>query len=925
VTTYLRPHSCQFRETGTEEWLSAQVPGSVHTDLLALDRIPDPFVADNELQVQWVAERDWEYRLAFQSSADLMPEARVFLVCDGLDTLADVSFNDEFLGHVENAFRRYRWDVTEHLVEGDNDVRLVFRSPTAYIRERQAEHPLTSPSQSIPGGPYVRKAPCQFGWDWGPQLPPVGIWKEIRLEGYSTARLDDVHLRQHHADGAVTVNAGVTVERWGAVDLRATLRLTAPTGEVSEAVQGLAGDVTAGELEIEIADPQLWWPNGYGAQPLYDVEVALYQGEVPLDRRTFQLGLRTLELRQEPDEFGTSFTFVVNGVPMFAKGANWIPADSFPTRISDEHLEHLICSAASAHMNMLRVWGGGFYEEERFYDLCDRYGILVWQDFIFSCSIYPDDEAFFENVRVEAVENVRRLRHRASLALWCGNNEMEWGWVMWGWQDPERVRFKDSYDRMFHHVLPEICAAEDPDRPYWPSSPSSNTPFVNPNGVRAGDTHNWEVWHGNRPFQAYREHNSRFVSEFGFQSLPPLETISTYADEADWNMTSYIMEHHQRNAAGNSKIINYMTDHFRLPQDFESLVYLTQILQAECVRTGVEYWRRNRCTSGALYWQLNDCWPVASWASLDYFGRWKALHYAARRFYAPVLLSAEDWPPGDDSPDSIDPTDSGQRRVRWSLETLDGDVLSTGEQVMNAEAVMQILGGGGRPVPPVWKPHVSLYVTNDLTADWEGTVRWSLETLEGEVIGAGEESVAVPALGAVNVSTLDFVDRVGAEPSAESIPSEAEGLGTSLSTGLRTGLSTGLRTGLSTGLRASNRREVVLVYELWQGGERLSMGLLPFVPNKHLKLGDPDLRYDVSEVDGGFEIEFTASRLARFVWLALEGVDPSTVPGPEVVFSDNYFDVPAGRTVTVRLPALDGWTAKRVRESLRVRSLVDSY
>jgi beta-mannosidase len=380
-----------------------------------------------------------------------------------------------------------------------------------------------------------------------------------------------------------------------------------------------------------------------------------------------------------------------------------------------------------------------------------------------------------------------------------------------------------------------------------------------------------------------------------------METIDTYADESDWNMTSYIMEHHQRNAAGNSKIINYMTDHFRLPQDFESLVYLTQILQAECVRTGVEYWRRNRCTSGALYWQLNDCWPVASWASLDYFGRWKALHYAARRFYAPVLLSAEDWPPGDDSPDSVDPTDSGQRRVRWSLEMLDGEVLSTGEQVMNTEAVMQILGGGGRPVPPVWKPHVSLYVTNDLTADWEGSVRWSLETLEGEVIEAGEESVVVPALSAVNVSTLNFVDKISADPAVAFISSEAEAL------------------------RAHNRREVVLVYELWQGGERLSMGLLPFVPNKHLELSDPDLRYDLSRVDGGFEIEVTASRLARFVWLTLEGVDRSAAPGPEVVFSDNYFDVPAGRSVTVRLPALDGWTAERLRESLRVRSLVDSF
>jgi len=899
----------QLRQAGTDEWLPAQVPGSVHTDLLALGRIPDPFVADNELHVQWIAERDWEYRLTFQASprTGLLAEERVFLVCDGLDTLADVTLNGQPVGRAENAFRRYRWDVTSLLVKSENDeneLRVLFSSPVAYICARQEEQPLMSPSQSIPGGSYLRKAPCQFGWDWGPQLPPIGIWKDIRLERYAVARLDDVHLRQHHADGRVTVSASVTVERWQDADLTVVLRITAPDGHTQRETRFFPKNlVSEGTLEIEVANPQLWWPNGHGSQPLYEVKVALCEGETVRDQRTFKLGLRTLELRQEPDEFGTSFTFVVNGVPIFAKGANWIPADSFPTRISDAHLEHLIRSAASAHMNMLRVWGGGFYEEERFYDLCDQYGILVWQDFVFSCSVYPDDETFFENVRVETIENVRRLRHRASLALWCGNNEMEWGWVAWGWQHaPEYQRFKEAYDRLFHHVLPEICAVENPDCPYWPSSPSSNTPFENPNSVRTGDTHNWEVWHGGKPFTGYREHPSRFVSEFGFQSLPPLETIRTYADEADWNMTSYIMEHHQRNAAGNGKIITYMTDHFRLPKDFESLVYLTQLLQAEAVRTGVEYWRRNRCTSGALYWQLNDCWPVASWASLDYFGRWKALHYAARRFYAPVLLSAA--PPL--SPPHVGgreggtaPTDDRQRRVRWSLETLEGEVLNTGEQVMDAEAAQQRLGIA-RPSPEAWKPEVSLYVTNDLTDDWQGSVRWSLETLDGEVLEAGEEAVIAPALSSVCTCELDFPDQVS----------------------------------------KGNRREVVLVYELWQGDERISLGLVPFVPDKHLKLIDPELRIAVREVarseacpelvEGtghsgsqetghsvGFEIKVTAQRLARFVWLELDGTD--------LVFSDNYFDLPAGRTATVTLPALEGWTADRIRESLRVHSLVDSF
>jgi beta-mannosidase len=865
----------QFREAGTDEWLPAQVPGSVQTDLLALGRIPDPFVADNELHVQWITDRDWEYRLVLQADPETLAEKHIFLVCNGLDTLADVTLNGKMLGHAENAFRQYRWDVKTILAEGENELLIAFPSPMAAIRPLVEAQPLRNPTHSLPGGPYLRKAPCQFGWDWGPKLPPVGIWKDVRLEGYSVARLYDVHLRQQHDDRHVAVSAGVSVARWKDADLCIELCLIGPDGQEQEAGVKLTGDEIDGTATIDVADPQAWWPNGLGPQPLYDVQVNLLQGDVLLDRRTFKMGLRTVELRQEPDEFGTSFTFVVNGVPIFAKGANWIPADSFPTRISDGHLEHLIRSAAQAHMNMLRVWGGGLYEEERFYDLCDRYGILVWQDFCFSCSVYPDDEKFVENVRVEAVENVRRLRHRTSLALWCGNNEMEIGWVGWGWEHmPESERFKQAYGRMFHHLLPEICAAEDPDRPYWPSSPSSNTPFVNPDSLRAGDTHNWAVWHGNRPFEAYREHDSRFVSEFGFQSLPCLDTVRTYADEADWNMTSYIMEHHQRNDAGNGKIINYMTDHFRMPKDFPSLVYVTQVLQAKCVRTGVEYWRRNRrCTSGALYWQLNDCWPVASWASLDYFGRWKALHYAARRFNAPMLLSAEQNSPKKD-PSAASQED--RARLRWSLETPEGEPIGDGERFIGLE-MARFFTGGRRDAPKEWKPEVALFLTNDTTVEWQGTVRWSLETLVGEVLADGEEAVTVPAVSAAQVCEMDFTDQVDVQ----------------------------------------NRREVVLVYELWQGDERLSLGVVPFLPDKHLALTDPDLHYTIGETDEGIAIEVTAQRLARFVWLEIEGAD--------VVFSDNYFDLPAKRTTTVTLPAIEGWSLDRVRRALRIRSLVDSF
>ncbi len=628
---------------------------------------------------------------------------------------------------------------------GENELTITFQSAVKHAAEKQAVRPLPGVSQAIPGGPHLRKAPCQFGWDWGPQLPPVGIWKDIRLEGYRVARLAEVHLRQDHSAGNVTIEARIAVEHWGDRPLSAVVAITCPNGEVikQEAAIPEQGEVV---LKAPVPDPQLWWPNGYGEQPLYPVEISLLRedgsiGEL-LDQRWYQIGLRTIELRQSQDEWGRSFVFVVNGIPILSKGSNWIPADSFPTRISDEYLAGLIRSAAETHQNMLRVWGGGFYEEERFYDLCDRYGILVWQEFIFSCSIYPlDDLVFTENVRQEVVENVRRLRHRASLALWCGNNEMEWGWVDWNWNRPELQDLKAAYDQFFHHTLPAWCQAEDPDHSYWPSSPSSGTPFVDPNGQHQGDAHYWDVWHGRKPFTAYRGQYPRFMSEFGFQALPPLATIRTYAGEADWNMTSYIMEQHQKNASGNSLMVGQMLDTFRLPRDFASMVYLSMALQAEGIRYGVEHWRRHpQRVAGILYWQLNDCWPVASWSSLDYFGRWKALHYAARRFFAPVLLSIED---------------------------------KTPEQ--------------------------AVYVSNDRLEPWQGVVKWSLETLEGEMLTTGQSAVEVPPQAAALACRHDF----------------------------------------SNHITYDNLRKLVFVAELWQGDQLISRQTAHFAPIKHLSLTDP--------------------------------------------------------------------------------------
>jgi beta-mannosidase len=821
----------QFRQAGASKWWEAAVPGGVHTDLLALGRIPDPFFADNELRVQWVAESDWEYRkiFPFDPKARMekknfpanppFPEGRQFLVCDGLDTLAEISLNGKPLGKANNQFRSWRWDVTGWLAEGDNELVVLFRSPLEFIRACQLKQPLTG-GGDIPGGPHLRKAPYHWGWDWGPKLPAIGIWKDIRLEACSTARLADVRIRQLHQGSKVRIVARAEVEAWAEEPLQLQAVLLSPSGIRSEAAALVDGNATT--IEMAVADPRLWWPSGMGAQDLYQLEIMLLSGAATLDRRTYSLGLRTIALRREPDAWGESFTFVVNGVPLFAKGADWIPADSFTPRVTDARMRGLVQSAADAHMNMLRVWGGGTYGEERFYDLCDRLGILVWQDFIFACGIYPDDDAFVENVRLEAVENIRRLRHRASLALWCGNNEMEEGWVGWQWNKPDEKdnqRLKAGYDRMFHHMLPSLVAEEDPDRPYWPSSASSGEPFVDPNSQSRGDMHYWGVWHERKPFSAYREQLPRFASEFGFQSLPPIKTIKTFTAPADRNLTSYVMEHRQRSGPGNRVILSQMLDTFRLPKDFSSLAYLSMILQAEGMRVGVEHWRRNReRVSGTIIWQLNDCWPSISWSSLDYFGRWKALHYAARRFYAPVLISVED---------------AADRRA--------------------------------------------IHLTSDLTQAWNGEVRWRLETPAGKVFESGTERVAAAPLADTPVRALDFTGRID----------------------------------------DGNRRERILVCELWQGRSRIALSISPFAPYKHIALEDPGLNAVITGKGDEVIIKISAKRMALFVELALEGADP--------VFSDNYFDLPARSSTRITVPLPHGWSLARVRRALRMRSLVNSY
>jgi beta-mannosidase len=625
------------------EWLKARVPGSVQTDLLANHLIEDPFYRDNEPKLQWIGKSDWEYRTTFDASPDLLSRKHVELVFDGLDTYATVSLNGVTLLEADNMFRTWRVDCRSALKSGANELRVIFRSPINEILPLMKTLGYELPASNDQGektSPHTRKAPYQYGWDWGPRFVTSGVWRPVRLEAWDEARLVDLHVVQNQlGKDAAQLTAEVEVESSGASDAVIVVEDAADKRVNARQTIKLSTGPNRYALKLTIPSPQLWWPNGLGAQKLYTLRARLLVNNKSSDELSTRIGLRTLELRQQPDKDGKSFTFVVNGVPVFAKGANWVPADSFPERVTRERYRQLIGSARDANMNMLRVWGGGYYESDDFYELCDEMGIMVWQDFMFACSMYPGDEKFLASVRAEAEDNVRRLRNHPSIVIWVGNNEVETAWQHWGWKQNLPAKLWDDYKKIFHGVLPETVAALDPTRPYWPSSPSSNLE-EDSDSQRMGDVHYWEVWHAAKPFAEYEKQHPRFMSEYGFQSFPQVETVNYYTLPSDHDIQSPVMLAHQKHPRGNQLIREYMLRDYPEPKDFESFLYVSQVLQAEGIKVGAEHMRRIMPHNmGSLYWQLDDCWPVASWSGIDYFGRWKALNFYARRFYNDTLLS----------------------------------------------------------------------------------------------------------------------------------------------------------------------------------------------------------------------------------------------------------------------------------------------
>jgi beta-mannosidase len=628
------------------KWYPAEVPGVVHTDLLRNKMIPDPFFRSNEAGLQWIENASWEYRSTFEVTPEMLKRNHIDLVFEGLDGPAQVYLNEELLLTANNMFREWRADAKPQLKQGANHLLVVFPSPITEATKVAAgdfwRHQTQTPEKS-----YIRKAAYEYGWDWGPRFVLSGIWRPVKLDAWDDATLSNVHVRQRDVSvdlAHLVIETEITSAQKTSARVTAAYERGDQKASVSRDVD-LDPGVNHIDVPIDIAHPQLWYPNGYGSQPLYAFRVNVQTGARVQDEQTVRTGLRSIVLRRDVDQWGRSFEFLVNGIPIFAKGADVIPFDSFPTRVTTADYRRILESAKAANMNMIRHWGGGYYETDEFYALCDELGIMIWQDFMFGNEWQPGTYAFKENVALEVEYQIKRLRDHPSIVLWCGNNETE---ASWEWhkditgalnQEATRRMWQD-YLTLFSGVIARAVERYAPETPYWPSSPSADYEDVS-DSYQSGDAHNWAVWHGMLPFQGYEKTTPRFMTEYGFQSFPELQTVESFTLPEDrTSILTPVMLAHQKNTSGNAKIREYMLRDYPEPKDFPSFLYASQVLQAEGIKVGTEHLRRNRPRNmGAIYWQLNDCWPVASWSSIDYYGRWKALQYYARRFYNDLLVS----------------------------------------------------------------------------------------------------------------------------------------------------------------------------------------------------------------------------------------------------------------------------------------------
>ncbi|MDO4284935.1 MAG: glycoside hydrolase family 2 protein [Eubacteriales bacterium] len=854
--------------------LAASIPASVYSTLLAHGLMPDPYDRDNELDALKLMENEFVFETQFTLSPDMLAAQQLFLRFEGIDTLADIFLNGSLIAHVADMHRTWEFDVTK-TAAAENDLRILFHSPTKFIEEENKKVFAGGSTDAMEGFPHLRKAACMFGWDWGPRLPDAGLFREVSVLAVDRARIEQVYVTQEHqvtetgihgnTVESVTLQIDTQIVRTPQESAEASLRagvsegylpqeltgaqkeelsllvtVTAPDGQTWETTAQVADGTDRAQAQITVEHPELWWPNGYGAQPLYTVTVCLQEGSVSETKDTMRtpqeaaeamagetgasdrqaldlwerrIGLRTVTVNQDPmpdevwDEHltdqtpdereGKNFAFVVNGLPIFAMGADYIPEDNILPRVTPERTRRLLQDAADCHHNSIRIWGGGYFLDDFFYDICDELGLLVWQDMMFACADYELTPDFEENVRAEIRDNVRRLRHHACIGLWCGNNEMETQ-VMNRCFYPSAKQYYD-YIRIYEYIIPQVMEQEDPQTFYWPSSPSSGGNYDIPEAENIGDTHYWGVWHGCEPFTAYRKHHYRFLSEFGFQSFPCLQTVESFTRPEDRNIFSRVMEMHQRNSAANGKILNYLSATYLYPKNFDELLYCSQLLQADAIRYGVEHFRRIRGTCmGVTVWQLNDIWPVASWASIDYYGRWKALQYAEKRMFAPVMISCEERGEIDQKPFP-------------NSQPKDIEISAT------------------------------LHVANETGETVRGTVKWALRAPDSAVLREGSQDVEVPAYGGVWLDKLDFAD---ADPLSAHF-----------------------------------------FYAFEVDGQIVSSGSSLFCAPKHYRFADPNLRAEVS----GHQIVVTSDAYAKAV--CVESADGN------LRLDDNFFDMEKGSVI----------------------------
>ncbi len=633
-----------FTQSGSEKSFQAEVPGVVHLDLLRQEEIPDPYFGINEEKVQWIENENWEYQTPFDLE-DLDTSKNYELVFEGLDTYAEVSLNGQSILSADNMFRQWRIDVKNLLKAKNNQLHILFKSPLKVNQEKLSGPPYHKTAGNDAGkdkvSVYTRKAPYHFGWDWGPRMVSCGIWRPVYLLEWDQAKITDFQVYQQTlSEEKAELKASISFDQADQHDFILKIRDLDADEVVAEkrAVEPLSTS-----LQWTLDDPELWWPHNLGEPHLYNWQAEIWKEDTLIDTQKLAYGLRNIELVQEKDSIGEAFYFKVNGHPVFMKGANYIPSDALLPRRTKADIDRLLRDAQTVNMNMIRVWGGGIYEEDYFYQRCDELGLLIWQDFMFACSMYPADEPFLSNIKAEIQENVRRLRNHPSIAIWCGNNEVDVAWHNWGWQLQYLISKKNQekmwgdYQKIFHQAIPDILKEADPHRPFTTTSPLSNWGKLK--NFDNSTMHFWGVWHGRQPFSDYKIYVGRFVTEYGFQSFPDWKTIQAFSAEEDQHLRSEVMKNHQKSYIGNGMIASHTRAHFKKPKNFQDFVYKSQLTQQIGIRTAIQAHRaRKGHCMGTLYWQLNDCWPGPSWSSIDYFGRWKALHYDLKELYADMLI-----------------------------------------------------------------------------------------------------------------------------------------------------------------------------------------------------------------------------------------------------------------------------------------------